>query len=297
VRSDVGFRGVYVPLITPFDVDGSVDAGAIETLCRTYLDAGVTGIVALGTTGEASALTAAEKQLVIDTCSRVCVERGVQLVVGAGSNATAASVEAARALEGTPGLSAILSVVPYYVRPSEAGIVRHFQTIADAAPAPLILYNIGVRTGRHLSAAGVLEAAQHPNIAGIKQAAPLDQDTLTLLAGAPSGFSVLGGEDPYLFPLALMGGHGAISAAAHVCTRRLVEMIECGLAGKLEDGRAHAEALLPVVQACYAEPNPAVFKAALHAQGLIKTPDVRLPLTNASAGARDAALAAIAAAS
>jgi 4-hydroxy-tetrahydrodipicolinate synthase len=297
VRSDVGFRGVYVPLITPFDVDGSVDAAAVDALCRTYLDAGVTGIVALGTTGEASALTASEKQLVIDTCSRVCVERGVQLVVGAGSNATAASVEAAGALEGTPGLSAILSVVPYYVRPSEAGIVRHFQTIADAAPAPLILYNIGVRTGRHLSAAGVLEAAQHPNIAGIKQAAPLDQDTLALLAGAPNGFSVLGGEDAYLFPLVLMGGQGAISASAHVCTRRFVEMIECGLAGKLEDGRAHAEALLPVVHACYAEPNPAVFKAALHAQGLIKTPDVRLPLTNASAGARDAALAAIAAAS
>jgi 4-hydroxy-tetrahydrodipicolinate synthase len=297
VRSDIGFRGVYVPLITPFDVDGSVDAEAIETLCRTYLDAGTNGIVALGTTGEASALTAAEKQVVIDTCSRVCVERGVQLVVGAGSNATAASVEAVRGLEGTNGLSAILSVVPYYVRPSEAGIIRHFQTIADAAPAPLILYNIAVRTGRHLSAAGVLEVAQHPNIVGIKQAAPLDQDTLTLLKGAPNGFSVLGGEDPYFFPMVLMGAHGIIGASAHVCTRRFVEMIECGLAGKLEDGRAHAEALLPVVQACYAEPNPAVFKAALHAQGLIKTPDVRLPLTNASPGARDAALAAIAAAS
>jgi 4-hydroxy-tetrahydrodipicolinate synthase len=297
VRSDVGFRGVYVPLITPFDVDGSVDAAAIESLSRTYLGAGANGIVALGTTGEASALTASEKQLVIETCSRVCVERGVQLVVGAGSNATAASVEAVRGLEGTKGLSAILSVVPYYVRPSEAGIIRHFQTVADAAPAPLILYNIAARTGRHLSAAGVLEVAQHPNIAGIKQAAPLDQDTLTLLAGAPNGFSVLGGEDPYFFPYVLMGAQGIIGASAHMCTRRFVEMIECGLAGKLEDGRAHAEALLPVVQACYAEPNPAVFKAALHAQGFIKTPDVRLPLTNASAGARDAALAAIAAAS
>ena len=100
-------------------------------------------------------------------------------------------------------------------------------------------------------------------------------------------FSVLGGDDPFLFPTVLMGGAGAICAAAHVCTERFVAMIECGLAGKVDDGRAHAEALLPVVQACFAEPNPAVFKGVLHAQGRIPTPDVRLPLVAASAGAVD----------
>jgi 4-hydroxy-tetrahydrodipicolinate synthase len=297
MASDVTLRGVYIPLITPFAPDGSVDLRAIDALCRRYLDDGAAGIVALGTTGEATALDAGEKRSVIDACSKVCVERGVQLIVGAGSNATAASVEAVKGLAGTAGLTAILSVVPYYVRPSEAGIVAHFRVVADAAPAPLVLYNIGIRTGRHLSAAGVLEAAEHPNIVGVKQAAPVDPDTMTLLANAPDGFAVLGGEDPYLFQVALLGGAGAISAAAHVCTRRFVEMIECGLAGKVDEGRAHAEALLPVVEACYAEPNPAVFKAVLHSQGLIATPDLRLPLTNASSAARDAALAAIAAAS
>jgi 4-hydroxy-tetrahydrodipicolinate synthase len=134
-------------------------------------------------------------------------------------------------------------------------------------------------------------------VAGVKQAHDaLDAETLAIIAGAPRTFSVLGGEDTVLFPLALMGGAGTISASAHVCTDRFVAMIECGLAGKVDDGRVHAEALLPVVQACFAEPNPAVFKGVLHAQGRIPTPDVRLPLVNASPASVTAALDAIASA-
>ena len=174
-------------------------------------------------------------------------------------------------------------MVPYYVRPSEAGIVEHFKAVAAASPVPVVIYNIPTRTGRDLSSVGVLELAHTPNVTGIKQAHDtLDADTLRILAGAPSHFSVLGGEDTILFPVALMGGAGTISASAHLCTERFVAMIECGLSGKVDDGRVHAEALLPVVQACFAEPNPSVFKGVLHAQGLIPTPDVRLPLVNAS---------------
>lgn len=291
-------RGVYVPLITPFAADGSVALDAVTQLSNHYLDAGVSGLVPLGTTGEASALTAEEKRAVIDAVAEVCAARGAQLIVGAGTNSTASTVAAVDALRDVPGLTATLIVVPYYVRPSEAGIVEHFRTVADASPAPLVLYNIAIRTGRHLSAAGVIEAAAHPNIIGIKQAAAgLDLDTLELLAGAPEGFAVLGGEDPFLFPLMLMGASGTICASAHVCTERFVAMIECGLAHKVDDGRAHAEALLPVVKACFAEPNPAVFKGVLHAQGLIPTPDVRLPLIPASDEAVQAALAAVRAAS
>lgn len=288
-------RGVYIPLITPFAADGSVALDAVRSLCVEYLDAGAAGIVPLGTTGESSALTRDEQRSVVDACSAVCVERGAQLIVGAGTNATAATIANVEALAGVPGLSAALIVVPYYVRPSEAGIVAHFEAVADASPVPLVLYNIAIRTGRNLSAAGVLAAAQHPNIVGIKQAAAgLDADTLDLLRGAPADFAVLGGEDPFLFPIMLMGGSGAVCASAHVCTEQFVSMIECGLAGKVEEGRALAETLLPVVQSCFVEPNPAVFKGVLHAQGRIPTPDVRMPLTNASADAVDAALAAIA---
>ena len=144
----------------------------------------------------------------------------------------------------------------------------------------------------------MLQIAGLGNVAGVKQAHDaLDADTLELVACAPRSFSVLGGEDTHLFPLTLMGGAGAISASAHLCTARFVAMIECGLAGKVDEGRAHHEALLPVVQACFAEPNPAVFKGVLARQDLIPTADVRLPLVNASEAAVDFALEAIATAS
>ena len=180
---------------------------------------------------------------------------------------------------------AALVVVPYYVRPSTAGIVAHFRAVAAASPVPIDrlqhpgAYRPRPRRGRVCSSS--LGCRTSP--ASSKRSATLDADTLEVLAGAPDGFGVLGGEDTLLFPLMCMGAVGTISAAAHLCTDRFVAMIECGLAGKIEDGRAHAEALLPVVRAAYADPNPAIFKGVLHAQGRIATPDVRLPLTNGSA--------------
>jgi len=185
--------------------------------------------------------------------------------------------------------------VPYYVRPSQAGLVEHFRSVAAASPVPLVVYNIPSRTGADLLPAAMLEVAGLEHVAGLKQSHPaLDEDTLEILARAPRSFSVLGGDDAILFPLTLMGGAGTICASAHLCTSRFVAMIECGLAGKVDDGRAHAEALLPVVQACFAEPNPSVFKGVLHAQGRIPTPSVRLPLVDASTAAVERALAAVA---
>jgi 4-hydroxy-tetrahydrodipicolinate synthase len=295
MTSDLDLRGVWVPLITPFDAAGAVDVKGIERLCGEYLGAGVTGIVALGTTGEATALDAAEKQLVIDVITRAGAAAGSRVIVGTGSNNTRTTIEATEALRGLPGVVGALVVVPYYVRPSEAGIVAHYRAVAAASPVPLIAYNIPARTGRGLGAEALLELARTPNIAGVKQAvATLDADTLEVLAGAPAGFAMLGGEDTLLFPLMCMGAVGTISAAAHLCTEEFVAMIECGLAAKIDDGRAHAEALLPVVRSAYVDPNPAVFKAVLHAQGRIATPNVRLPLTNASAAARAGCLEAIA---
>lgn len=283
MTSDLDLHGVWVPLITPFDASGAVDAAGIERLCHEYLRAGATGIVALGTTGESSALDAGEKRLVIDTISRACAAAGSRVIVGTGTNNTRTTIAATEALAGIPAVVAALVVVPYYVRPSEAAIVAHVQAAAAASPVPVVVYNIPARTGRGLGAASLLALARTPNVAGVKQAvATLDTDTLEVLAGAPAGFSVLGGEDTLLFPLMCMGAAGTISAAAHLCTERFVAMIECGLAGKIDDGRAHAEALLPVVRAAFAEPNPAVFKGVLHVQGRIATADVRMPLANAS---------------
>jgi 4-hydroxy-tetrahydrodipicolinate synthase len=298
--SDVLLRGVYLPVITPFAADGSVATDALAGLCHEFLDAGGAGIVALGTTGESTALDASEKQAVIDACAQVCAERSAQLIVGAGTNNTATTIAAVEALAGTRALVATLVVVPYYVRPSQAGIVAHFKAVAEASPAPVVIYNIAYRTGRNLEPAGLVELAQTPNFAGVKQSASgIGLDSLELLAGTNGidGFVVLGGEDPYLLPMVLLGAAGTICASAHVCTRRFVELTECGLAAKVDEGRALAETLLPLTQSLFAEPNPAVFKGVLHAQGRIPTPDVRLPLVNASEASVQRALDDIANAS
>ena len=295
--SPLALRGLYIPIVTPFGADGRVALDALERIAREYLDAGAAGLVPLGTTGESPALDAAEQRAVVDVCSAVTVECGAQLIVGAGTNSTHTTIAAVERFADVPGLSAVMCVVPYYVRPSQAGIVAHYRAIAEVSPVPVIAYNIPYRTGRALEADGLLEIARTPNVAGVKQAVgALDGDTLRVLAEAPPDFSLLGGEDPYLFPTVLLGGAGAICASAHLCTDRFVAMIECALAGKVEEGRAHHEALLGVVTAGFAEPNPAVFKGVLHAQGRIPTPDLRLPMTAASAASVDRALAAVAAA-
>lgn len=290
-------RGIYIPLITPFAANGDVALDAVESLATDYLERGAAGLVPMGTTGESPAVDADERRAIIDVCARVCAERGGQVIVGAGTNSTRTTVTQVASLGDVPGLTAALVVVPYYVRPSQEGIVEHFRAVAAAAPVPIVIYNIAYRTGRNLEPGPMLELAAMNNIAGVKQAATgLDADTLQILAGQPPGFSVLGGEDPFLFPVVLMGGTGGITASAHVCTERFVSMIECALAGKVDEGRRHAEALLPVTRILFAEPNPAVTKGVLHAQGRIPTPDLRLPMTAASTSAIDGALAAIEAA-
>jgi 4-hydroxy-tetrahydrodipicolinate synthase len=289
--------GLFVPVITPFAADGRVDLDVLERLAAEMLDAGATGLVALSTTAEPSALDPAEREAVVAACSRVCADRGADLVVGAGTNDTRTTIERHEALASVPGVVASLAVVPYYVRPSEAGIVAHFQAVAERSPVPLITYNVPYRTGRGLGAEALLELAATDNVAGLKQAvASLDADTLTLLANQPGDFAVLGGDDAFLFPTMLMGGTGAIAASSHLCTERVVAMLAAGAAGDVATGRPHAEALLGLTVALFAEPSPAVIKALLHAEGRIPTPDVRLPLAAATPAALERAQTAYAAA-
>ena len=290
--------GLLAPIITPFDPRGGVDHAALERLAGELLDAGAAGIVALSTTAEPSSLDATERDATVATLAAVCADRGADLVVGAGTNDTRTTIERHEALAGVPGVHASLAVVPYYVRPPEAAIVTHFQAVAARSPVPLIIYNVPYRTGRGLGAAALLELAATDNLAGLKQAVgALDADTLELLAGAAERFAVLGGDDAFLFPTMLMGGTGAIAAGAHVATQRFAAMLADGAAGRVAAGRAHAEALLPLVQALFAEPNPAVIKALLHAAGRIATPDVRMPLAAGSAEALARAQRALAAVS
>jgi 4-hydroxy-tetrahydrodipicolinate synthase len=285
---------LLVPVITPFDDAGRVGEDALERHADEVLAGGAAGIVAVATTGEATALDGDERARVIAICARACAAREAVLVVGAGTYNTRETIARHEALADVPAVRASLAVVPYYVRPSEAAIVAHFQAVAERSPVPLIVYNIPYRTARGLGSAALLELAASDNVVGVKQAVGgIDADTLQLLAGAPPSFGILGGDDAFLFPLVLMGGAGAIAASANVATDRYAAMIEDGLAGRLTGGRRQAEALLPLTLALFAEPSPAVIKAVLHAQGKIPTPHVRMPLADASSAAVEQALAAL----
>jgi 4-hydroxy-tetrahydrodipicolinate synthase len=281
--SKPSLRGVYVPIITPFSEGGAVATDALEALGRRLLDDGVAGLVPLGTAGEGALLEHEERRLVIDACARVCSDRGAQLIVGTGSNSTRQTVQAVRELSDTHALAGLLCLVPYYLRPTQAGIRAHFEAVADASPAPIVVYNIPFRTGVRASAETLLALAEHPNIAGIKHSVgAIDEDTEQLLAESPPDFAVLSGDDAHLAAITLLGGAGGITASAHVCTRRWVALVVAALGSEAETARAHQADLLPVVDAGFREPSPAVFKGVLYQRGEIPSANVRLPFLPAS---------------
>ncbi|MBF6194205.1 4-hydroxy-tetrahydrodipicolinate synthase [Nocardia implantans] len=285
--------GLFVPLVSPFTADGALAADALERLAHEVLDDGATGIVALGTTGEPATLTAAERAEVIAVCARVCRERDAPLIVGAGSNATAASVAALAGLD--PGSTAALTVVPYYTRPSEAGVLAHFRALAAASPVPLIVYHIPYRTGLPLSADALLALADLPGVIGLKHAVgAVDDATVALMAARPADFAVLAGDDLFAAPLLALGASGAIAASAAVGTSSFAAMVEAWRCGPVDAARSLGHRLAVLSAALFAEPNPVVIKAVLAAQGRIPSPAVRLPLLPASEAATRAALSALA---
>lgn len=276
------FSGVYVPLVTPFDANGAVAFGALESLAHEVLDGGAAGLVALGTTGEPASLTEAERHGVVDVVARVCMDRSVPLVVGAST------AEALRELGERPAVAAALCLVPPFVRPGEAGVVAHFAALVAASPVPLLVYHVPYRTGQHLSAGTLRRLAAIDGVAGVKYAVGgIDATTIDLLADRPDGFAVLGGDDPFISPLLALGADGGILASAHVATAEFVALVASWRTGS---GSALGHRLAALSTALFAEPNPAVIKAVLHAQGRIPTADVRLPLLPASPDAVRSAL-------
>ena len=272
-------HGLYVPLITPFTADGDLAPGALEKLAHAVIDAGAAGLVALGTTGESATLTAAERRTVLDVCARVCRERGAALIAGAGSNDTASTVRALRDLAAWPEVSAALTVVPYYTRPSQDGILAHFTRLAADSPVPVIVYNVPYRTGTSVRRQTLCELARVRGIAGIKHAVgTIDDDTVLLMAGLPGDFAVLAGDDVFASPLLALGAAGGILASAHLCTSEFAWLITAWHSGKAAAARELGHRLAPLSAALFAEPNPVVIKGVLHAQGKIPSPAVRLPL-------------------
>jgi 4-hydroxy-tetrahydrodipicolinate synthase len=272
-------RGLYLPLITPFTDDGELATDALEKLAHDVIDAGAAGLVALGTTGEHATLTVAERRAVLDVAARVCRDRGAALMAGAGSDDTTGTARELRDLAAWPEVAAALTVVPYYTRPSEEGVVAHFTRLAAGSPVPLVVYNIPYRTGRTLSVSTLLRLAAIPGIAGVKHAVgAVDEDTVLLMASRPDDFAVLAGDDVFASPLLALGAAGGILASAHLRTGEFADLIEAWQGGRAAQARELGHRLAPLSAALFAEPSPAVIKGALHAQGRIPSPAVRLPL-------------------
>lgn len=278
---------VATAMVTPFDERGELDLDAAVELANWLVENGSDGLVLAGTTGESPTMTESE-ELVLFRTVREAVS--VPVVAGTGSNSTASAVEHTRRASET-GVDAILSVAPYYNRPSQAGLEAHFRAVAAATDLPVILYDIPVRTGRKVSSETILRLAHDvPNIVGLKDAAGDPGETARVIAEAPSDFEVYSGDDPLTLPLLAVGAVGVISVASHWVGRQMGEMIQAFEKGDVGAARRINAGLL----ASYAyetgddAPNPIPTKTLLRVLGL-KVGECRPPMGPAPEGLADRA--------
>ncbi|MFN7149980.1 MAG: 4-hydroxy-tetrahydrodipicolinate synthase [Microthrixaceae bacterium] len=278
---------VVTAMVTPFDERGDLDLDAAVELANWLVENGSDGLVLAGTTGESPTLTESE-ELVLFRTVRDAVS--VPVIAGAGSNSTASAVDQTRRATDT-GVDAILSVAPYYNRPSQAGLEAHFRAVAAATDLPVFLYDIPGRTGRKISSETILRLAHDvPNIVGLKDAAADPAETAQVIAAAPSGFEVYSGDDPLTLPLLALGAVGVISVASHWVGRQMGEMIDAFTKGDVDAARRLNASLL----ASYAyetgddAPNPIPTKTLLRVLGL-KVGECRPPMGPAPEGLADRA--------
>ena len=273
--------GLWLPLITPFK-DGAVDFESYDRLVEPYLQAGADGLFPLGTTGESPTMDEAEIDAVVE--HTVGVARGrVPILVGVGGNATRKVEKTLKRLERIP-FAGIVSVCPYYNRPSQDGLIAHFRQIAAATDRDVLIYNIPYRTAVNLSNDSLLELAEVPNIVGAKDSSGSIAQSLELLARKPEDFSVLTGEDALYFTMMAHGAEGGILAASHLMTERFIEVGRRFAANDVAGARTAWAPLAQFVPLLFAEANPMPIKYLLWRQGLIASPECRLPLTRISDG-------------
>ncbi|MGN6495583.1 MAG: 4-hydroxy-tetrahydrodipicolinate synthase [Agriterribacter sp.] len=268
-------RGTGVALITPFQKDYSVDYAALGRMLDFVINNGVEYIVSLGTTGEAPTISKDEKKEVV-RFTHEKVNGRVPVVVGIGGNNTA---EIIKELKSFPldEATAVLSVSPYYSKPSQEGLYQHYIALADASPKPIILYNVPGRTGRNLAADTTLRLAEHANIAGIKEAAGDMLQCMQILKHRPEDFLVSSGDDALGFPQVACGMDGVISVIANCMPQQFSDLVRLALDGKLKEAKAINDELLDVYDLLFAENNPAGVKSFLTHLGLIENV-LRLPV-------------------
>jgi 4-hydroxy-tetrahydrodipicolinate synthase len=272
--------GVWLPIVTPFH-DGAVDFASYQRLIEHYLGLGVSGIFPLSTTGEAPVLDDDECEAIVERTIEVVAGR-VPIFVGIGGNSTAKTLKLMQRLDryDYPG---IVSVCPYYNRPGQDGLREHFTRIAAATDRQIAIYNIPYRTGINLANDTLFELAARPNIVGIKDCCAILAQSLDLLRRRPAGFAVVTGEDNAYYTMLAHGADGGILASAHLDTRSFVAIYERMLANDHRGAHRIWSQLEPVVPLLFREANPMPIKYCLWRQGLLRSPECRLPLTGVSA--------------
>jgi 4-hydroxy-tetrahydrodipicolinate synthase len=269
------FRGCGTALVTPFRDDGSLDEAALRSLVEWQIAEGVDFLVPCGSTGESAVLSREEHLAVV----RITVETAagrVPVMAGAGGNNTATVAQTAAAVRAA-GADAVLSVTPYYNRPTQEGLFRHFEAVAAAANAPVVLYNVPARTGVNLLPDTVIRLARIPNVIGVKEASGSIDQISELAVRMPPGFLLLSGDDANTIPVLALGGAGLISVVSNEAPRDTAGLVRAGLDGDFGRAMEIQKRLFPLMRVNFIETSPAPVKAALALMGRIRE-NLRLPL-------------------
>jgi len=269
------FTGVGTALVTPFTSSGAVDEDGVRRLARRQIEAGVHFLVPVGTTGESPTLSPQEKRRVVELV--VEEARGkVPVLAGAGGYDTREVVEAARAMHEA-GADGLLSVTPYYNKPTPDGLVRHYEAIAQATPLPIVVYNVPGRTGCNVEPKTLARLAAIPNVAGVKEASGNMAQICEAVASVPPPFLVLSGDDALTLPAMAVGARGIVSVASNECPAQMVRMVEAAERNDFATAREIHARLLPLLLANFTESNPIPVKAAMAQMGLLEE-NYRLPM-------------------
>jgi 4-hydroxy-tetrahydrodipicolinate synthase len=273
------FHGVAPALVTPMLEDGEIDFDGLQRVLQHVSDGGVDYLVIQGTTGESATLNKVEQKQILNFVKENN-PRKLPIVYGVGGNSTGELISFIQNFD-FDGIDAILSVCPYYNKPSAAGVIAHYTAIADTCPVPIIMYNIPGRTGINMSAATTLTLAQHPNIIGIKEASCIIEQCMEIYRDTTSDFLLISGDDVQGVPIIACGGVGVMSVIANALPEKFTKMIHDALDGNFASARKQLGSFLAIDPLLYEEGNPVGVKKVMEIKGLIGS-DVRLPLIKAS---------------
>ncbi|HVQ30230.1 MAG TPA: 4-hydroxy-tetrahydrodipicolinate synthase [Vicinamibacteria bacterium] len=269
------FRGAGTALVTPFTKEGALDETALRRLVRRQVDEGIDFLVPCGTTGETPTLSIQEQERVVVATLDEAKGR-VPVLAGAGSNDTTRAMEQARFMAGL-GVAGVLSVGPYYNKPTSEGFFRHFSAVADASPVPVVIYNVPGRTGSNLDAGTLLRLAEHPNLAAVKEASGSLGQIMEILRDRPPGFGVFSGDDAFTLAMMALGAEGVVSVVSNQVPREMHDLCAAALRGDLMEARRIHFRLLDLMNLNFLESSPIPVKTSLALLGLCEE-SFRLPL-------------------